>query len=364
MGWIFVVLWPIGFLLVYVALMYAYRVPQMAARKLTQSSQRAFLRYCMANCFHHSIPLDPDINDDLDIYDQNVSDETLQALVLGSKNVRLDYDPALRQHEWFKRLLINLSKMPGEEEESQDEIEEQHKKIKLKTRVELLELLEDNKALLENAQIVTCPPICWDGTSGAEEKKAISHLGLMLEAYECQFWWFEAFEMVRKLLLVSVLVNFVNDSATSYVTACFVLSFLALMITGFYKPFVSPLLDQLQTFSLATSCLTYFYGLTLAMNIDTTNTNETTVQSVIMSVLSIAVIVMPVIAVWMRFGKAILKIESYFKSKIASSAVIAGTTPEEFHRQESKMNQAETPKEIHRQESKMEKLQQPHAFWT
>ena len=55
---------------------------------------------------------------------------------------------------------------------------------------------------------------------------------------------FELSELLRKLLLCSVLINFVNDTATSYVIASFLLSLLMMVLVLHAKPYMSPILDK------------------------------------------------------------------------------------------------------------------------
>ena len=55
---------------------------------------------------------------------------------------------------------------------------------------------------------------------------------------------FEVVELLRKLLLCSVLINFVNDTSTSYVNASFLFSILMMVLVLYTKPYMSPMLDK------------------------------------------------------------------------------------------------------------------------
>ena len=48
--------------------------------------------------------------------------------------------------------------------------------------------------------------LSWNGEFGEEESRAIRRAGFLFELYEVETWWFEIFEMIRKLVMTSVLV--------------------------------------------------------------------------------------------------------------------------------------------------------------
>jgi hypothetical protein len=73
---------------------------------------------------------------------------------------------------------------------------------------------------------------------------------------------FELFEMLRKLLLISVLAV-VQEDAASYLWAAFLVSYFAQVLFAYYKPYAEPSLDSLQTLSLTVTCLTMFIGIML-----------------------------------------------------------------------------------------------------
>ena len=96
-------------------------------------------------------------------------------------DVPVDYDPATRPHEWFKHTLLQFAE--------EDKEVPTAKPLEEKSREELLLRLEENRQLLVDAEIVVTPPVPWNGSEGKQEHKAIAHFGLLIEAYECQFWW-------------------------------------------------------------------------------------------------------------------------------------------------------------------------------
>ena len=64
--------------------------------------------------------------------------------------------------------------------------------------------------------------------------------------------WFEIFELACKLVLIGVL-SLVRDEATVFLVASFLVSFVAMMLTSSFAPYMDPLLDRLQTWSLITT---------------------------------------------------------------------------------------------------------------
>ena len=113
-----------------------------------------------------------------------LSDALLQALVLASLNVPSDYDPETRPHDWFNHILMKFVQDGDHDQPSKETIGQ-------KSRPELLHLLEENRQRLQNAEVLLIPPVPWDGSSGEQEMKAIRHVGLLFEAYECQWRWYD-----------------------------------------------------------------------------------------------------------------------------------------------------------------------------
>ena len=64
--------------------------------------------------------------------------------------------------------------------------------------------------LLCSENIVAVPPILWNGESGEDEQDAIEYCGFLFVSYKARYWWFEIFEMLRKLALSALLI-FVFD---------------------------------------------------------------------------------------------------------------------------------------------------------
>ena len=41
---------------------------------------------------------------------------------------------------------------------------------------------------VKNAEMLVIPPVVWDGSSGADEQRCMDRFGLLIEAYEVDFW--------------------------------------------------------------------------------------------------------------------------------------------------------------------------------
>ena len=112
-------------------------------------------------------------------------------------------------------------------------------------------LIEDN--------ITATPPLVWSQASdeGKEDKDAdppkdqliVNRFGFLFVAYRVNFWWWEAVEMFRKLLMTSILV-FVMPGMTGQLAMGSMITFLFLLLNLFWQPYCSPGLNSLASFSL------------------------------------------------------------------------------------------------------------------
>jgi hypothetical protein len=125
---------------------------------------------------------------------------------------------------------------------------------------DLIEILEDRAVAMVQKEAMNLPTLFWD-PEVTQEAKILSNVGMLLNAYEIKFWWFEIFEMMRKLLMISVLT--LLDSTELYMVTGLIVTFAALVLTAQFRPYVDPRLDHLQSLSLIVTCITLFYGLLL-----------------------------------------------------------------------------------------------------
>ena len=91
--------------------------------------------------------------------------------------------------------------------------------------------------------------------TGEDEKDAIEYCGFLFVSYQARYWWFEIFEMLRKLALSALLI-FVFDPNVR-VAVGFLISFFSLVVVLWTRPFVSSSLDVLMAVALVSQTLTF-----------------------------------------------------------------------------------------------------------
>eukprot|EP00961_Rhodomonas_salina_P159625 2149958-Rhodomonas_salina.1 len=104
------------------------------------------------------------------------------------------------------------SKMTAEE---QKEFQNNHDKYEYASRSDLVRCLAKKGLNFAAYGDVTVQNIKWDGKS-ALERKAIEDLGFLFLTYKPRCWWYELFELMRKLVIVGTLA-FVWDGTSSQV---------------------------------------------------------------------------------------------------------------------------------------------------
>jgi len=114
-------------------------------------------------------------------------------------------------------------------------------------------------------KVVSKGVLGWNGEFGEVESLAVLRAGFLFELYEVEYWWFELFEMMRKLIMTSVLV-FVTAGGLAQILVGLIVIFASFVVTFGLKPYVSPNLDRCQLFSLGTQFVMLQYGLVLHLD--------------------------------------------------------------------------------------------------
>ena len=280
-GIVFCVVWPLGAPLFLLGLLYAYRVPQMARRKIAKCRLRSCIRFCISNARQLDMALDEAITEDCRLED--LSDNCLRQLLCAANSVKISFKLVLKPSDKF--MMDVMMRFVRQSEVVSVPIEE-------RTRQELLQLLAQAQSSLEAAEILVMPLVCWDGSDGPDEQAIIQSVGLLVVAYEVQFWYWEILEMMRKLLLTAVWVTFFNKTSTEYVTIAFITSMASLFLHTLAQPFVSATIDRLQTLSLACICVTQFAGIVLAAGLTSDNEETDKIMAALVVFLNILVIVL------------------------------------------------------------------------
>jgi hypothetical protein len=119
---------------------------------------------------------------------------------------------------------------------------------------ELRRLTASEVDRLCSEEIVAVPTVAWDGDTGESEKAAIKYCGFLFTTYKVEYWWFEIFDMLRKLVLSAMLIFF--DHPNVRLVVGLVVSFFCLTVVFFTRPLVSASLDILMLVSLITQTVT------------------------------------------------------------------------------------------------------------
>ena len=117
---------------------------------LVTSSVLICLRFCIANACIENTVLDPAVTEDSNLED--LSDNCLRGLVCAANSVAIGYRPVLKlTDKFFFDLLMRFART---KEVIPVPIEE-------RSRQELLDLLEQTRSMMEKAEILVTPIVCW-----------------------------------------------------------------------------------------------------------------------------------------------------------------------------------------------------------
>jgi hypothetical protein len=128
---------------------------------------------------------------------------------------------------------------------------------------ELREQVSELAIRLWNEGVIVLPPIIWDGESGEKEKLAMERAGFLFSMYQVNYWWFEIFELTRKLIMNGVLVYIHHDQIRTAIG--FAICFLSLLISFSVRPFASPKLNSLMITGLSIQTITLAYGILVSI---------------------------------------------------------------------------------------------------
>jgi len=157
-----------------------------------------------------------------------------------------------------RRLSVEGSDKPVQEESSDETPKKRLAKRELQKAV--MHKVEE----LVRYGLIVVPLMPWNGTL-KEETDALNKIGFLFTMYSVEHWYFEMVEMIRKLMITSILV-FVYPGEPAQLAAGVVVSFGSLVIYYSARPFVSANLTTLQIFSLITQCINLFYGIMLIVS--------------------------------------------------------------------------------------------------
>jgi len=167
--------------------------------------------------------------------------------------------------------------------------------------------------LIKDGVVVT-PPITWNGECGSEEKLAAEMAGFLYSMYRVEFWYWEIFEILRKLFIGAVLVH-IHDPDIRLAIG-FTVSFLALLITFSARPFASAKLNNLILSGHSIQTLTLFHGLLLGIRAKAGSNSavskfEMSILDYTIGLLNILLIVIPYVFGLLDMGISAIKSAIY-----------------------------------------------------
>jgi len=159
---------------------------------------------------------------------ESLDDSSLRAMLLtGLLNwCRTSGMLGLPRPSWF----------PEEEEEERAGQAEEHQ-----------EVVEDGGK--KRMPLASASRKIWCKTFIDEQKRATAKVGFLILPYRPSCWYWELFEMGRKIVL-TVILSFIRTGSASQVVAGLVLSFVVLLINIYVNPFVTPSLNQVRCAAL------------------------------------------------------------------------------------------------------------------
>jgi hypothetical protein len=108
--------------------------------------------------------------------------------------------------------------------------------------------------------------------------------GFMYDNYEPEYWWFECFDYIRRLLLTGILVVFEPGSATQGLFGVLV-ALAGTQIYSWTRPFPENAGDRLAESAQWSTFFTFLAALMILVNVDAANSTEQTFFGVLLIVI-------------------------------------------------------------------------------
>jgi hypothetical protein len=119
----------------------------------------------------------------------------------------------------------------------------------------LLQDVEQLGLCLMDEGVLTISPLEWDGSLGPSEVHVINRLGFLLDAYQASVWYWEVVEMLRKLILTSLLVV-IYDGSAPHLVGSLVTTFIFIIAHLRVNPYLNKPLNDFQRLALITQFFT------------------------------------------------------------------------------------------------------------
>jgi hypothetical protein len=99
---------------------------------------------------------------------------------------------------------------------------------------------------------------------GPRELKLMERLGFLIDAYQVETWYWEVSEMLRKLIMTSLLVV-VYDGSSSHLIGALIVTFTFILFHLQVHPYLNKGLNDFQRLALITQFLTIFGSIIFLM---------------------------------------------------------------------------------------------------
>jgi len=158
--------------------------------------------------------------------------------------------------------------------------------------------------------ITAIPPLVWQSTSAenegedaeiSEDDRIMNRFGFIFVAYRVEWWWWESVEMLRKLLMTSILIFIMPGTPGQLFTGAMI-AFVFLILNLHIRPFCTAGLNSLSIISLIAQFLTLFVGIIIALldaspsnGVDNVSQVHHTLITVVVLLLNVTTLAWPIL---------------------------------------------------------------------
>ena len=116
-----------------------------------------------------------------------------------------------------------------------------------------------------HSPMISLKKLTWD-VRVPEEKQALDRAGFLFADYHIGCWYWEVYDLCRKLMLSSVII-FVEPGKPSQILIGIIISFVTLLLTVHMDPYIDGDINRLSEFALVVTFFTLLSGFSLKVNI-------------------------------------------------------------------------------------------------
>jgi hypothetical protein len=126
---------------------------------------------------------------------------------------------------------------------------------------ELAQQLYIQAEKMHSVKLLSLQEASWDASKSASqlERKIVLRLGFLFQSYRPGVWYFEVVEIIRKLIMASVLI-FVYEGTASQIVTGFMVTLVALLLSLWLRPFNDDSLQGMYQWSLFVQTITLLSG--------------------------------------------------------------------------------------------------------